>query len=272
MAKIVIIAPSDTDVTDAVKLLKGAGHDVDIEEPTPKSLLHIVLGLMGPNAYGFGSGYAYTPGPEATDDEDEGVPVEGEATAGGDEPETSDIEEVPDDGEEFDFNFESIGTVSIDNELVEAVRTNEEQSTLIVTQLAHGPKTSYRLNESAFSFWPHDVANPIQRVDVHHENVHTSLEVLIKEGEKEQLLVGTELAKTLQLESKSEKKYHARKDHQSDDGTWFVDDPDDNLVERGLQDWEAKELASRLNGNPKKEHLPRDGSRPEDAPKPRKKN
>ena len=75
MAKIVIIAPAeaDADVKDAVKMLKAQGHDVDTEEPTPKSLLHIVLGLLGPNAYGFGPAYGYreADAPESTDPKDD---------------------------------------------------------------------------------------------------------------------------------------------------------------------------------------------------------
>lgn len=202
MSKVVIIAPADVDLTDAIKLIKGQGHEVQFEEPTPKTLLHIVLGLMGPNAYGFGPGYAYTPGPEAADDDaaaggpdpDEEA-IEGEATKGevdGDLDGLPDTDIPPDDfsADDMEFNFEGL---SVDGNPVEAVKTDQEHTTLVVEELLVGPKTTYRLNESTYSFWPNDLAMPMQRVDVVRESVRTSLEVEVKRGEKTQLLVGKDL-------------------------------------------------------------------------------
>lgn len=193
MAKIVIIAPAGAeDVEDAVKLLKAAGHDVETEEPTPKSLLHIVLGLLGPNAYGFGPGYAYAPGPQADDE-----PVEADPEAGLDAPEA----DVPAEDDPFaddvsfdaaadDFNFES---ATVDGEPITAKLHPDEHSVLVVEELSVGPRTTYRLNESSFSFWPADQAKPMQRVDVGYEKWHTSVELEVQQGEKTELLVGQDL-------------------------------------------------------------------------------
>ena len=179
MAKIVIIAPADTkDIDDAVKLLKAAGHDVDVEEPSPKALLHIVLGLMGPNAYGFGPGYAYTPGDDAADADKDAKPEEGD--------------ESPADAEpaEDDFNFEN--TV-VDGETINATYLDADDSILVVEELDVGLKTTYRLNESKFSFWPADVQKPMQRVDVGHDKWSTSVELQVVLGEKAELRIGKDL-------------------------------------------------------------------------------
>ena len=202
MAKVVIIAPSNVDVSDAIKLLKGAGHDVDIEEPTPKSLLHIVLGLMGPNAYGFGPGYAYTGGPDAVDDlglPGEEVPIEGEATLGDTDPAADldgagDIDIPADDLGDVEFNFEG---VKVDGNPVSIHLADQDHTTLVVEELLVGPRTTYRLNESTFAFWPNDLSMPMQRVDVEESRVHTSLEVEIKKGDMTQLLIGRDLLKIL---------------------------------------------------------------------------
>jgi hypothetical protein len=212
MAKIVIIAPAeaDDDVKDAVKMLKAAGYDVDTEEPTPKSLLHIVLGLMGPNAYGFGAGYAYGPGAGSPppkddkppkDDEDKPDDKDPDDTKDPDAPE-EDNADVTDDGfaddagdlGADDFNFESLGPVTVDGQLIEAVTHDSETSVLCVEHLISGPKTTYMLNENSFSFWPSSVTKPEQRVEVLVDKHRTSVQLPIQESEgKSTLLVGRDL-------------------------------------------------------------------------------
>lgn len=198
MAKIVIISPSDVDVSDAIKLLKGAGHDVEVEEPTPKSLLHIVLGLMGPNAYGFGPGYAYAPGPQAADDDpapSEEEAIEDEATADPKDLDGQADVDVPkeDYGDDSDFNFESLGKFSVDGEMIKAFYHDSDETVLVVQEANIGPRTTYKLNESQFAFWPADSAKPLQRVDVGAQKWHTSLEVVVQEGEQTRLMVGRDL-------------------------------------------------------------------------------
>lgn len=42
-------------------------------------------------------------------------------------------------------------------------------------------------------------------------------------------------------------KYVAREDHDTKDGTWYVDNPDGSLHSKGLAEADAKELADKLN-------------------------
>lgn len=180
MAKIVIIAPKDAEeMEDAVKVLRAAGHTVETQEPTPKSLLHIVLGLFGPKAYGFGEEYIVNSADNPPEEDEEAEPAEDEEG-----------EVEPED----DFRFESLGETTVDGELIEAVRIKSPTSLLYVEGLVSGSKTSYRLNESTFSFWPADVEAPAQRVQVQHGKHRTSIELVVKEAEKAQLQVGDDLA------------------------------------------------------------------------------
>jgi hypothetical protein len=193
MAKIVIVAPSDvkSDVDDAVKMLRGAGHDVDVEEPTPKSLLHIVLGLLGPNAYGFGPGYAFSPGSEV--DDADGEPADSEQAA--DDADAGDDIDVSGD----DFNFESLGQVTVDGELIEAVRVKQPTSVLRVERLVGEAKMTYNLNESIFSFWPADVKAPSQRLSISVNRHSTSIELPVEQAEKAQLMVGDDIIDMFQV-------------------------------------------------------------------------
>lgn len=188
MSKIVIISPKDADITDAVKVLKSSGHDVEIEEPTAKTLLHILLGLFSPGAFGFGPEYVVAGGKvdrpeksekeEATDDKDDKEEKEETAEDGGD-----------------DFSFESLGVCTVDGELVEAVRTNDAMSKLVVQELVNGAKTTYKINESTFSFWPIDPQAPAQRVLIEHQKHRAALDIAVQQGStgKTVLYVGQDL-------------------------------------------------------------------------------
>ena len=180
-------------------MLKAAGHDVDTEEPTPKSLLHIVLGLMGPNAYGFGAGYAYQRDPVAgTDpkDDDDKPPKDEEPEKEPDldaEEESSGDDESGDLGGD-DFNFESLGQAKVDGELIEAVTHDSDTSVLCVEHLSKGAKTTYMLNESSFSFWPASAEKPEQRIEVIVDKHRCSVEIPIAESEGKSILkVGKDL-------------------------------------------------------------------------------
>ena len=190
MSKIVIIAPKDaTDVDDAVKVLKAAGHDVDVEEPSAKSLLHMVLGLFGPNAYGFGENYSVGAGAGSSTPDEESKDDKNDST---DDADASDADSgTADPG--ADFNFESLGTVSIDGEDVEAVRTTLEESRLQVAGLIVGSRTTYCINESVFSFWPASQEQLLQRVDIRAGKHRTSLELVVENAETPRLLVGKDL-------------------------------------------------------------------------------
>lgn len=186
MAKIVIIAPEDAkDVDDAVKLLKAAGHEVETEEPTPKKLLLMVLGLLGPNAYGFGPGYAFSPGPKVDDVEDEPT-----LASDKDEPKGDATEDDELGGGDDDFNFES---VIVDGEHINAVKTDLDTSVLVVEEFVKGPRSIYTINESKFGFWPANQDIPMQRIGVEYNKRHTSLEVVVMEGVKQELQIGKDL-------------------------------------------------------------------------------
>jgi len=221
MSKIVIIAPHDADVDDAVKLLKSAGNDVDVEEPTGKALLHIVLGLMGPNAYGFGDDYAIAPagGAGGGSDMDDDKPAKADkkdkpvaaTKSTKDKDTTNDDDKNADDGDsdtdaaaattdDADFNFEALAT-TVDGEKVLVERVKAPTSTLLVEDLNVGTKTTYKLDESIFAFYPPDLASLIQRVDVKVEGRPAlQYEIAIGRAEdgKAKLLVGDDLAEAYQ--------------------------------------------------------------------------
>lgn len=184
MSKIVIISPKDADITDAVKVLKSSGHDVEVEEPTAKTLLHILLGLFSPGAFGFGPEYVVAGGKidkseKSEKGEKEETPEDGGGDGGGDD----------------DFSFESLGVCTVDGELVEAVRTNDAMSKLVVQELVNGAKTTYKINESTFSFWPIDPQAPAQRVLIEHQKHRAALDIAVQQGStgKTVLYVGQDL-------------------------------------------------------------------------------
>jgi hypothetical protein len=92
-----------------------------------------------------------------------------------------------------DFNFESLGKVTIDGEDVEAVRTTLEESRLQVAGLIVGSRTTYCINESVFSFWPASQEQLLQRVDIRAGKHRTSLELVVENAETPRLLVGKDL-------------------------------------------------------------------------------
>jgi hypothetical protein len=185
MAKIVIIAPSGAeDIDDAVKLLRSAGHDVEIEEPTAKTLLHIVLGLMGPSAYGFGAGYAYKPGTKAEDaDKDDEDEDENKGDADTEEDTDGDA------GGDSDFNFEG---VMVDGVPVKAIKTDNEHTVFEVKDLIKtNGKVVYTVNESVFTFYPSE-ENTL-RVLIEQNQFGSTKLVQIKKGNETVLKIGKDL-------------------------------------------------------------------------------
>jgi len=160
MSKILIIAPKDAkELDDVVKMLSGAGHEVAIEEPTPRNLLHIVLGLFTPNAFGFGDEYFVKP----SKGDSEEVASQGQEDSDTDQGET-DAKDVEDKNkkdsskeEEVEFKFESLGTCLIDGVEIDVVFSPKvEETYLQVTDMVVGPKTFYMLGESLWAIWPDD--------------------------------------------------------------------------------------------------------------------
>lgn len=198
MAKIVIIAPKGAeDLDDALKILKAAGHDVDVDEPNPKTLLHILLGLFSASAFGFGGQYAVKAGPgDTSTDEPEDT---SKTDAKDDKGTKKDDEEAPgkDDASDdsADFNFEGL---TVDGEPISASRSKTAKSVLVVSELNVGAKTSYSLNESKFSFWPEAIDKPVPRIQVSHGKWFTSIDIELVKGDKTELRVGDDLIEMFQ--------------------------------------------------------------------------
>ncbi len=181
MAKIVVLASGD-DATAVSTALDGASIEYEIVDPKPASLLHIVIGMVG--------------------DDDEDDKEEKEPKEKKDEPpkeEKPTAEEPPDDSDiasDASAVPESLGTVRVNGEMVEAFKQNSRDTFLHVPTLVTGAKTSYTINESAFSFWPADITNPAQRVLIEHNGRASSTEVEVRKSQtgKAYLAVGADIA------------------------------------------------------------------------------
>lgn len=180
MAKIVVLAGGDD--AEAVKTaLDTAGVDYEIVDPTPSNLLHIVIGMVDDGE---------EPKDEEPKDEEPKEPKSVPA------PEETSIEDEPDIAADASAVKESLGQVRIDGEVVKAIRGKGPVTALRSTGVQQGPRTTYSINESTFSFWPSNPSSPTQRLVVEYGNHRTSVEVLIQEAEGNQtyLLIGDDLA------------------------------------------------------------------------------
>ena len=176
MAKIIVLA--DLADEEAIKTaLEGAGLECKVVEPTAKNLLHIAIGMVDDAP---AEEPAEEPAPEETPPEE--TP-----------PEDVPAEDVPPE-EEVQEGLKSLGLVSVDGEQIQAFESKAETSALLVVGLIAGAKTTYSLNESTFSFWPANVAQPMQRITVEFNKHRTSLEVPIHGAQSTPcLMVGADL-------------------------------------------------------------------------------
>ena len=179
MAKIIILASGD-DAAAASAALDAASIEYEVVDPKPSSLLHMVIGMVDDDN-------------DDNDDEKEEPkePKEPKDEVPADEP--------PDDSDiasDASAVKESLGTIRINGELVEAFKQNSRVSFLHVPTLVTGAKTSYTINESSFSFWPADTTNPAQRVLIEHNGRATSAEVEVRKSKtgKAFLAVGADIA------------------------------------------------------------------------------
>lgn len=177
MAKIIILA-SGADATAASAALDAASIEYEIVDPKPASLLHMVIGMV-----------------DDEDDEEEKEPKDDESS----KDKTPPADEPPDDSDiasDASAVEESLGTIRINGELVEAFKHNSRDSILHVTTLVAGAKTSYTINESSFSFWPANTTNPAQRVLIEHNGLASSAEVEVRKSKtnKAYLAVGADIA------------------------------------------------------------------------------
>lgn len=131
MAQIVIFAPKGEDVSAGESALKDAGHDVEVVEATAENLLHMAIGMLG--------------GATAKDDESSQKEDEESDEEPSEDP-LADEEPV----EEDPSKMESLGTCSVDGELVEAVRGKRTQ--LFTADARRGDETiTFTLNESVIT-------------------------------------------------------------------------------------------------------------------------
>jgi hypothetical protein len=181
MGKIVVLATEED--SEAVKTaLDGAGVDYEVVEPTAANLLHIVIGMVDD---------------EAPKDEE---PPKDEESKADKEPKEPKTDIPPEDDSEIAKDAsavpESLGQVRVNGELIEARLGKGTISALRSVKIEQGPRTSYTINESTFSFWPSNPSAPTQRIEVEHGTHRTSVEVVIEnaEGNASYFLVGADLA------------------------------------------------------------------------------
>lgn len=181
MAKIVVLASGD-DATAASAALDAASIEYEIVDPKPSALLHMVIGMVD-------DGDEDKEPKEPKEPKDDKPPKD-EAPPADEPPDDSDI------ASDASAVEESLGSIRINGEMVEAFKQNSRDSFLHVPTLVTGAKTSYTLNESSFSFWPADTTNPAQRVLVEHNGRSTSTEVEVRKSKtgKAYLAVGADIA------------------------------------------------------------------------------
>ncbi len=179
MAKIVILA-GGADAEAASAALEAAGVEFKVVEPTAENLLHMVIGIVGDDEK-----------PEKEEKPKEEKPAPTEETPPEDANKPAPAEEEP-----VAEVLKSLGTVSIDGEVIEAFEGKDATSVLFATTVAGGAKTTYTLVEGTYSFYPANPATPSQRLIVEHEKHRTSLELEIRQSatNKSFLLVGADLA------------------------------------------------------------------------------
>lgn len=132
MAQVVIFAPPGEDVSVGEQALKDAGHEVEVVEATAANLLHMAIGMV-------------EDGEEPKDEPAEEPPAEEEPA-----------EELPPEEEEVadEPTTESIGKVEVDGETVNAYLDRKATFPLLYAlDTVTGPKVTYSINESTFSYW-----------------------------------------------------------------------------------------------------------------------
>lgn len=177
MTKIVVLAGAED--SEAVKAaLEGASLDFDIIEPTAANLLHIVIGMVDDSK---------EEEPETPPEEVEEPEIE--------EPKENEGETPPEEVEPEVPVEESLGSVLIDGEKVSAYKGKEDFSTFYVKSLSVGPKTTYSVNESIFSFWPAATNVVANRMVVEHNKHRASIDLKIQSSSKDEpyILIGADL-------------------------------------------------------------------------------
>ena len=144
MERVIIIAPPEIDVSEAVKILKSDGVEVSVVAPSPANFLHFALGMIPDHP---------NDGKVNDENDDLDTPSEEPETevkepeAGVEEPEEPAPSSEDNANEQISFG--------------ECIVNGERISTFITTgipyieveNLSIGLRNNFRINESSFSFW-----------------------------------------------------------------------------------------------------------------------
>lgn len=194
MAKIFIFAddPKSEAVQNAVKMLSAAHSSITVsaEQLTPVNILAIATGLLSANAGEIVDAIPHVEDPAdipvADIDTSDNADIDSEIETALDVDAASSTKPVEDEDasseddtgtedDEVKFNFESLGMVDVDGELIEAFTTAGEPTLFVKSlseSLSEGKKCSYKLNESVYSVWFSESAEvPKARVHVNHKLV-----------------------------------------------------------------------------------------------------
>lgn len=162
MEQIIIIAPPEIDVSEAVKILKSAQVEVSVVAPSPANFLHFALGMIPdhPNDGQVNTENDDSEKPEAdetTEKDTDDAAVDKVDKTQDDEDKKSDEKPATEVTADDDV---SIGECIVNGEKVKAFLTSGP-SYIEVVGLTRGPRNAFSINESSFSFWFTDGAKTL---------------------------------------------------------------------------------------------------------------
>lgn len=182
MSKIVVLAnPGDEDTIKTA--LSEAGFEVQVVEPTPANLLHIVIGMVDDS-----SKESKEKNEKKEDDKeksDEKTEVAPDSNG-----------EISSDEEVQESKSNDLGFVFIEGVQILAKRGTGSVSTLFVENLKVSAKTTYTINEANVSFWPKDLKNLEQRfaLSVGDKQAVTSGLSIRESKDGSYILIGSDLS------------------------------------------------------------------------------
>jgi hypothetical protein len=161
MAQVVIFAPPGEDVSAGEAALKEAGHEVEVVEASPESLLHMAIGML-----------------EGNEEEKEEAPEE--------EPTEAAAEEDPLDEPEGDEEVTKEAITVDDEQVSVSIDHSAKFSLLRAVSVTGGDGISYSINETRFKTWAATGETPVA---VAHKGVVATVKVSIVEGKKPGLIL-----------------------------------------------------------------------------------
>ena len=134
MERVIIIAPPEIDVSEAVKILKSDGVEVSVVAPSPANFLHFALGMIPDH-----------PNDGKVNDENDDLDTPSE------EPEAEVKEPAPSSEDNANEQI-SFGECIVNGERISTFITTGIPY-IEVENLSIGLRNNFRINESSFSFW-----------------------------------------------------------------------------------------------------------------------